>query len=252
MTKSTRGSAAAGEPRRGSLGPRAGPEVDHDAKLALFGAAAALAAAMASARRLEIVDLLAHAERSVEEVALETHQSLQNASHHLHRLRDAGIVAMRRDGVRVLCRLASPQVEELWRTLRRAATALRPELPSLLAAYLGPDDVPSRSAGEVQALLGRPGVVLLDVRPAVEWRAAHVPAARSAPLASLPEVLESLPANAEVIAYCRGPWCAFAAEAVRWLRAHGVRASTLAAGMEGWREEGGPTESASDVPAQSH
>lgn len=216
---------------------------DHAAKVALFDRAAQLISALGSGRRLEIIDLLVQGERSVEEVARETQQSVQNASHHLRRLAVAGLVCSRRDGARVYYRLRSPEVADLWLQLTRVSAALDREVAALVAAYLGPDVLADLRAEDVADRLKDGSVVVLDVRPEEEWRAAHLPGALPAPLVALRDVPTRLAPGAEVIVYCRGPWCSYASIAVRWLRDHGVEARRLGDGFLGWIVEGRTVES---------
>lgn len=223
---------------------------DHAAKVALFDRAAELAAALGSGRRLEIIDLLVQGERSVDEVARETHQSVQSASHHLRRLAIARLVATRREGARVYYRLRSREVAELWLQLTRVSAALDRDVEALAAAYLGPDELEGLRADEVIDRVADGSVVVLDVRPEEEWRAAHLPGAVPAPLVSLRDVPARLAPDAEVIVYCRGPWCAYASIAVRWLRDHGIRARRLEDGFLGWLVDNRAVESSTREVAE--
>ncbi|MCK4178065.1 ArsR/SmtB family transcription factor [Aciditerrimonas ferrireducens] len=219
-------------------GASAGTET---AKGALFDALAEVAGALASGRRLEIVDLLAQGERSVEEVARELGQSLANTSHHLRVLARAGLVRTRREGTRIHYRLAGPGVEELWSALRAVAAAERDDLGRLTRAYLGPlEDVEVVDRDELLRRLLRGDVVVLDVRPVREYQAGHIPGARSVPLEELASAIEELPADVEVVAYCRGPYCVFAPAAVRALRRAGYSARRLEDGFPEWRRAGFP------------
>lgn len=210
------------------------------AKAALFDAIAETAGALAAGRRLEIVDVLAQGERSVEEVAAAIHQSVANASHHLRSLARAGLVHSRRDGTRIYYRLAGPEVEELWAALRSVAAIERDDLGRLADAYLGPlDGVEEVSRDALVSLLGA-GAVLIDVRPRTEYRAGHIPGARALPLEELEAALAELAVEREVVAYCRGPYCVFAPEAVRALQRAGFRARRLEEGFPEWRQAGLP------------
>jgi rhodanese-related sulfurtransferase len=215
---------------------------DHGSKAALFDAFAGVAGALAAGRRAEIVDLLAQGERPVEEVAAETGQSTANASHHLRALARAGLVRSRRDGTRIFYRLAGPEVEELWAALRRVAEARRDDLGRLAADYLG--DVEGLEPVSRAVLAGRlagGSVTVLDVRPAAEYRAGHVPGARSVPPGELAAAIGTLPEGIPVVAYCRGRYCVFAPAAVRALRARGIDAARLEDGLPEWRRAGLPT-----------
>ena len=211
------------------------------AKVALFDALAEVAGALSAGRRVEIIDVLAQGERSVEEVAGETAQSLANASHHLRALARAGLVRSRRDGTRIFYRLAGDEVEQLWATLRAVAKAERDDLERLAGAYLGPvDDLQMLGRTELLQRLDAGAITLLDVRPAAEYRAGHIPGARSVPIAALGDTLKGLAIDAEVVTYCRGPYCVFAPAAVRVLRRAGFRALRLEDGFPEWRRAGLP------------
>ena len=214
---------------------------DRAAKDALFDAFAEVAKALASGRRAEIADLLAQGERPVEEIATEIGQSVANTSHHLRAMARAGLVATRRDGTRIFYRLASERVGELWAAMRDVAAEQVAGLDHLARAYLGErDGIEVVGRAELAARLERGEVVLLDVRPAAEFAAGHIEGARSAPITELRRHLRALPRDAEVVAYCRGPYCVFADEAVRELTRRGFRARRLAEGFPEWQRAGLP------------
>jgi rhodanese-related sulfurtransferase/DNA-binding MarR family transcriptional regulator len=214
---------------------------DRHAKDALFDAFAEMAKALASGRRAEIVDVLAQGERSVEELASEISQSVANTSHHLRALARAGLVTTRRDGNRIFYALASERVAELWSALRDAAADHIAGLDRLAAAYLGKrDGVEVVDRGELAARLRRGEVIVLDVRPGPEYEAGHIPGARSVPLTELRRHLRVLPKDAEVVAYCRGPYCVYADEAVRALHKRGFQARRLEDGFPEWKRAGLP------------
>ena len=207
----------------------------------MFDAFASVAAALGSGRRTEIVDVLAQGERSVEELANEVGQSVAATSHHLRLLAKAGLARSRRDGHRVVYRLASERVGELWVVVRDVAARHVAEVNVLAGEYLGErDSVEQVSASELEARLARGDVVLLDVRPEAEFRAGHIAGAVSAPLAALPSIASKLPRRREVIAYCRGPYCVYADDAVRELNRQGFRARRLSDGFPEWRRAGLP------------
>jgi len=211
------------------------------AKAALFDALAEVAGALSAGRRVEIVDLLAQGERSVDEVAGEIGQSMANASHHLRALARAGVVRSRREGTRIYYRLAGVEVEELWSALRKVAAADRDDLGRLAAAYLGPvEDLEVIGREELLERLRVGSVSVLDVRPVREYRAGHIPGARSVPLDQLHAALGELPADIAVVAYCRGPYCVFAPAAVRALRSAGFVAKRMEDGFPEWRRAGLP------------
>jgi rhodanese-related sulfurtransferase len=214
------------------------------AKDDLFDALASVAQALASGRRAEIVDLLAQGERAVEEVATEIGQSVANSSHHLRLLARSGLLRSRRDGNRVLYRLAGERVGELWAAVRDVAARHVAEVNVLAAGYLGDrGKVELVSAPELAVRLERGSVVVLDVRPEPEYRAGHIAGAISAPLSALASLAAKLPRRREVVAYCRGPYCVYADDAVRMLRAGGLKAKRLDVGFPEWRRAGLPVES---------
>jgi rhodanese-related sulfurtransferase/DNA-binding MarR family transcriptional regulator len=214
---------------------------DRVAKDALYDAFAEVAKAMASGRRAEIVDVLAQGERSVEEVADELGQTVANTSHHLRALARAGLVRTRRDGTRIFYKLASERVVHLWTAMRVVAAEHVAGIERLADAYLGDRaGLEAISRGELQARLRRGDVVVLDVRPAREYHAGHITGARSVPVAELRRALRSLPKDAEVVAYCRGPYCVYADDAVRELRRRGFGARRLEDGFPEWKRAGLP------------
>jgi rhodanese-related sulfurtransferase/DNA-binding HxlR family transcriptional regulator len=216
------------------------------AKAALFDGLASVAQAMGSGRRAEIVDLLAQGERSVDEIAREISQSIANTSQHLQVLARAGLVRSRREGTRVFYRLAGERVSELWAAVRDVAVRHVAEVGVLADEYLGErGEVEQLSADELARRLALDQVVVLDVRPEAEFRAGHIAGARSAPLGALPELLSKLPRRREIVAYCRGPYCVYADDAVRLLRERGLTARRLDVGFPEWRRAGLPVEIAS-------
>src|SRR5512132_3091038 len=215
--------------------------VSGSAKGAVFDAQASVAQALGSGRRAEIVDLLAQGERSVEEIATEIDQSVANTSQHLQVLARSG-----REGTRVVYRLASERVSDLWAAVRDVAVRHVAEVGVVADEYLGErDEVEQLSAEELERRLARDQVVLLDVRPEPEYRAGHIAGARSAPLPDLPTLLLKLPRRREIVAYCRGPYCVYADDAVRLLRERGLKARRLDVGFPEWRRAGLPVEIAS-------
>jgi rhodanese-related sulfurtransferase/DNA-binding transcriptional ArsR family regulator len=212
------------------------------AKVALFDAFATVAQALGSGRRAEIVDLLAQGERSVEEVATEISQSVANTSHHLRSLARAGLVHSRRDGTRVFYRLASDRVAELWAAVRDVAAQHVAEVTVLAEDYLG-ERVEQLSAHELATRLRKGDVVVLDIRPEPEYRAGHIAGAVSVQLSALGAF--EPPRKREVVAYCRGPYCVYADDAVRLLRQRGLDARRLDVGFPEWRRAGLPIETTS-------
>jgi rhodanese-related sulfurtransferase len=209
------------------------------AKTALFDAFAQAAKALASGRRIELLDVLANGERTVEALAGEVGLSVANTSQHLQILRQAGLVSSRREGTSVPYRLAAPEVFELWRTLRTLAASRLAEVERLTAAYLGSrDELEPVTREELARRLQDDDLVVLDVRPATEYAAGHLPGAVSIPVVELRRRLAELPADREIVAYCRGPYCAFAHEAVALLREEGYAARRLEDGLPEWQAAG--------------
>lgn len=213
----------------------------NEGKAALFDGLASVAQALGSGRRAEIVDLLAQGERSVDEIAGEIAQSVANTSQHLQVLARAGLVRSRREGTRMIYRLASDEVAELWASVRSVAVKQLAEVSVLAEDYLGArDGVEHVSAAELEERLARGKVVVLDVRPEREYSAGHIAGARSAPIGELEEAVARLPRSREIVAYCRGPYCVYADDAVRLLRERGLNARRLDVGYPEWRRDGRP------------
>jgi rhodanese-related sulfurtransferase/DNA-binding transcriptional ArsR family regulator len=207
----------------------------------LYAEFATLGKALASPHRLELLDLLAQGERSVDELAHEIAQSLANTSAHLQVLRQARLVEADKRGLNVVYRLAAPEVFTLWRTLRDLGTARLAEIDRLVETYLADRGaLPAVDMAELRRLVDDGTVTLLDVRPAHEYRQGHIPSARSIPVAELERRLADLPRDREVVAYCRGPYCVYADEAAQLLQAHGFRVRRLEEGFPEWRAAGLP------------
>jgi len=208
---------------------------DHGAKAALYDALADSAKALANGRRAELIDVLAQGERSVEELAKEIDQTVANTSQHLQRLLRSGLVESRRDGTRIYYSLSSPVVTELWHIMRRAAEEHVAGLEQLAADYVGDrSKLRSITRDDLRARLRDGDVVVLDVRPAPEYAAGHVRGAISIPISSLRSRLGEIPDGSEVVAYCRGPYCVYADEAVRMLAKKGITAARLEDGFPEW------------------
>ena len=205
-----------------------------EAKDTLFEAIALMGKAFASPRRLELLDLLAQASRTVDELARASEQSTANTSQHLQALHAAGMVTRAREGTSVRYSLAGDEALSLWLALRDASVAQLAEVERAAREYLG-EDVEAIGRDELIARLGRGDVVLVDVRPGEEFDAGHIDGARSIPLEELQERLAELPADREIVAYCRGPFCAYAHQAVRRLQAAGRTARRLEEGWPEWR-----------------
>jgi rhodanese-related sulfurtransferase len=213
---------------------------DRAAKTALFDEFAQVGKALASGRRIELLDVLANGERTVDALAGEVGLSAANASQHLQVLRRAGLVSTRRDGTSVWYRLAAPEVFQLVQALRSLAASRLAEVERLAAAYLGArDELEPVSRQELaRRLQDGDDLVVLDVRPAAEHAAGHLPGAMSIPVGELRRRLAELPADREIVAYCRGPYCAFAHDAVALLREAGFSARRLEDGLPEWQAAG--------------
>lgn len=212
----------------------------------LFEAVSLAAKGMASPRRLELLDLLAQAERSVDGLAQAAGLGVTSVSAHLQTLRRAGLVATRRDGTKVFYRLAGEDVAGLLTLLQSVARAHVGEVESARREVFGADDgEPLEAVSSTELLVrARAGdVVVLDVRPVAEFDAGHIPGAVSIPVAELEDRLGELPAGVEVVAYCRGALCVMSHDAARLLRGHGRRVAVLEAGMLEWRGSGRPISS---------
>jgi len=210
-------------------------------KDALYDGFAAVGKAFASGRRAELIDVLSQGERSVEALAGEVGQSVANTSQHLQVLARAGLVRARRDGNRVMYELAGDAVAELWSAVRAVASQHLAGLERLASDYLGDrSDLEELSRAELARRLGK-GVIVWDVRPPAEFEAGHIAGAVSVPPGEVRRRLRSVPKDAQVVAYCRGPYCVYADDAVRELRATGRRAARLEDGYPEWKRAGLPT-----------
>jgi rhodanese-related sulfurtransferase len=219
---------------------------DREFKDALYEQFARIGHALSTPKRLEILDLLGQGERSVEVLAREAALSVANASQHLRVLRSARLVDSRRDGPYVYYRLADSAVWRLWAALRDLGQLRLTEIAELLR---------SLSVDEGLELVDRPTlwrlaqdgqVSVLDVRPTAEYDAGHIPGAISVPLEELERRLSDVPHDQPVVAYCRGPYCVLAVQAVELLRRHGFAANRLRDGFPEWREEGLPVEAVAE------
>ena len=216
---------------------------DRRAKNALFDGFADVAKALGNGRRIELVDVLAQGERHVDELAREIDQSVANTSHHLHVLAAAGLVITRREGNRIYYQLASGDVEQLWTALRSVARTHLDDLDQLAADYLGNRTrLEEISRDELARRLDDSNLIIIDVRPEAEYAAGHIRGARSVSINQLPDIVRGLPTDVEVVAYCRGPYCVFADDAVRLLRRRRRNARRLQDGFPEWRTAEHPVE----------
>jgi len=211
---------------------------DRAAKDALYAEFAAVGKSLGNPKRLELLDLLAQGARSVEDLAASAGLGMSTCSAHLQTLREAGLVTARRDGKRIFYSLAGDDVAGLWQHLRRVAQEHRPHTEQARRAYVGPDDTEAVGTAELLRRLGAGDVVVIDVRPAAEYRAGHLAGAVHIPLEELADRLAELPDGREVVAYCRGQYCVLAHDAVRLLNERGHRARRATDGALEWRLAG--------------
>jgi rhodanese-related sulfurtransferase len=208
----------------------------------LFDGFADVAKALATGRRAEVVDVLAQGERHVEDLADEIGQSVANTSFHLRVLARAGLVTTRRERTRSYYRLASDRVIDMWVALREVAAAHVEQLDDLASAYLGDrGQLEQISRDELARRLEAGDVILIDVRPPAEYSSGHIAGARSVPIDQLADQIRDLPDGVEIVAYCRGPYCVFADDAVRLLHSRGRAARRLVDGYPEWRRAQLPT-----------
>ena len=212
-----------------------------DFKDRLYGEFARIGKAIASPHRLEILEVLAQGERTVESVATETDLSIANTSRHLQQLRQAQLVLARREGLFVHYRLAGPEVVGLILALRRTAEQHLAEVDRVVADFFGDrDEFEPVTPDELARRMSTGEIMVLDVRPAQEYAAGHIAGARSIPVADISARLAELPIDAQYVAYCRGPYCVYADEAVAALRANGRTARRLTEGYPEWWLAGRP------------
>jgi rhodanese-related sulfurtransferase len=213
-------------------------------KDALFEQFARVGKALSSPKRLELIDLLAQGERTVDSLARAAGLGVTSCSAHLQTLKAARLAETRKEGVKVYYRLAGPDVAALYGHLQQVAASHLPDVAPAASAYLGPDDTQAVDRDELMRRVRAGSVTVLDVRPAEEYAAGHIPGAVSVPLADLPDRLAELPANTEIVAYCRGAYCVLSHDAVRMLTSHGRTALRLADGMLEWK--------LSELPVEGH
>ena len=214
-------------------------EVRHRSKAQLYQLFARLASALANPHRLELLDLLVQAPRTVEDLARQADMSVANTSQHLQRLKSANLVVDERNGLFIRYHLADPAVARLWLELRGVAGQQLAEVDQALSGYRPlRHDYETISIDELQARLARDEVSLLDVRPTVEFQAGHLPGAVSIPLDELEGRLNEIPQGKLVVAYCRGPYCVFADQALELLSKHGRDVARLEEGVAEWQFAG--------------
>lgn len=197
--------------------------------------------AVANSRRLEILDLLSQGERTVEDLALQLGTTISNTSQHLHVLRAAGLVTSRKDGLFVHYSLANDQVGSFWRSLRALSLDLSAEARELIQSFVHErDQLEPITHDELLRRVQSGQTVVLDVRPGSEYEAGHIPGAVSIPLDQLAHRIKEIPSQADVVAYCRGPYCLLSVDAVIMLRERGYQAHRLVDGFPEWRASGQP------------
>ena len=207
----------------------------------LYEQVARVGKALASPKRLEILEMLAQGEKAVDAVASEVSINVKLASAHLKALKEARLVQARREGKRMIYRLSGGDVAQLGVTLRQVAEEHLVELRLALQQMMAePDRLTQVGRKELLAQAKRGEVVVLDVRPPEEFEAAHLPYARSVPLPELAQRLAELPRDVEIVAYCRGPFCLMSDEAVKLLRDHGYSARKTFDGVSEWQAAGLP------------
>lgn len=208
-------------------------------KDAVYGQLGRIGKALSSPRRLELIDVLSQGERTVEELAGLTGQSLANTSHHLKILREARLVESTKRGLYVHCRLGGRDVGALWRSLRQLGEARLAEIEVLKRDFLADRGQLDRvDADELVRRVADGQALVLDVRPAEEFESSHLPGAQSMPLDELEQRIDELPRDQQIVAYCRGPYCVFAVEAVALLREKGFEAVRLEDGVAEWAARG--------------
>lgn len=211
---------------------------ERSSKEALFAEFAAVGKVLGNPKRLELLDLLAQGPRSVEDLAATASLGMSTCSAHLQTLREAGLVETRREGKRIYYSLTGDDVAGLWEHLRRVAQAHRPHTELARRAYLGPEDTEAMTRAELLDRARTGDLVILDVRPSIEFEASHLPGAISIPIEDLAARLDELPTDTEIVAYCRGAYCVMAHDAVRILNAHGYSARRAEDGVLEWRTDG--------------
>ncbi len=208
-------------------------------KQRLYPLFARIGQALASDRRLELLDLLAQAPRHVEALASATDMSVASVSQHLQVLRNAHLVATEREGTKVHYRLAGEDVLRLWLSLRAVAESRLPEVEQLTREFAVSDSGDNEvSRDELAGLIDQGKIMVIDVRPRIEFENGHLPGAVSIPVDELPARLGTLPKRRRIVAYCRGAYCLFADEAVALLRREGFNAVRLDGGWPEWSAEG--------------
>lgn len=214
-------------------------------KKQLFEQFARVAKSLSSANRLELLEALAQGEKSVDALAQATGMSVANTSHHLQILRDAGLAVSRKEGLQVIYRLSDSQIPVMMGCISRIAEKHLAEVERIVREHFDArDSLTPVGRGELIARVKEGGTMVIDVRPAAEFEAGHIPGAVNIPVDELPQHLETLPREQEIVAYCRGPYCMLAFEAVARLREAGYQARRLEDGFPEWKAENRPVDTA--------
>lgn len=212
-------------------------------KKRLYEQLARVARALAQPGRLELLEALGQGPRSVEGLATASGMSVANTSHHLQTLRDGGLVTSRRDGLQIIYSLSDPAIPKLMSCMRNVAERQVAEVERIVRENFGQrDGLTPVKREELLKLVKKGEAMVIDVRPETEFAAGHIPGAVSVPIETLPKRLKNLPKDQEIVAYCRGPYCMFALEAVTALRKKGYRARRLEEGFPEWKAEQLPVE----------
>jgi rhodanese-related sulfurtransferase/DNA-binding transcriptional ArsR family regulator len=225
-------------------------ETGHEFKRAIYEQFARIGKALSSSARLELLDLLSQAERTVDQLVQETRLSFANVSQHLQVLRRARLVEVRREGLHAYYRLADESVFEVWKALRATGERRLLEIQDVVLTYFkNRERLEPITASELVRRMDEENVLVLDVRPAEEHSAGHIPGALSVPFAELKRRLKELPQGKEIVAYCRGPYCVRADAAVELLTGRGFKARRLEMGLPDWRGLGLPVTNKTDSEA---
>lgn len=209
----------------------------------LYEQFARISKALAHPKRLELIDLLSQGERSVEALARETQMSIANTSQHLQTLKAARLITTRKDGLYVYYRLADTHVHKLWSLIRDLGQKNLADVDRVVQTYLSDrQQFQSVSAEELLTLMKKGDVVVLDVRPTLEYKQGHIKGAISVPLEKLENYFAKIPKSKTIVAYCRGPYCIMSFDAVKLIRAKGYRGARLDEGLPEWRLRGFPVE----------
>ena len=213
---------------------------DGGSRLALYEQLARVGKALGNGNRLELIELLVQGPRGVVELAKAAGLGVTTTSAHLQTLKHAGLVVAERAGTTIRYSVAAPDVAALYAQLLDVAAAHSADVDAAARRYLGPDDAEQIGREELLRRVSAGQAIVLDVRPAMEYAAGHIPGAMSIPLDELAERLEELPPDIDIVAYCRGAYCVFSHDAVRLLTSHGHRAVRLADGILEWQLAGKP------------